>query len=57
MDICGCDEYYRDMWHFGKIKGAFFSSDNTGDTVKLERASVALITGTEKTAIDAQKVK
>lgn len=57
MDICGYDEYYRDMWHFGEMKGGYFSSNTTGDTVKLDRVPVDLITGTEKTTIDAQKVR
>lgn len=21
MDICGCDDYYKDVWHFGEKGG------------------------------------
>ena len=56
MEICGDSSgYYRDMWHFGKIKGKCFSSSTANDIPKPEAALGEMISVSEKTTIDAQE--
>lgn len=49
------DQYHRDIWHFGEMKGVSFSSSTTSDNKKTEEALGKLITQAEKATIDARK--
>lgn len=55
MDICGHVEYYRDVWHFGEMKGTFFSSDTSNNSIISVRHPGDSLPEVEENTIDAQK--
>lgn len=58
MDICGCDDYYKDVWHFGEKRGKFYTSDTTNSNiVKIKKPLKNLMIETNKPTIDALDAK
>ena len=49
------DQYHRDIWHFGEMKGMSFSSSTTSTNKKAETEPREVIAKAEKATIDARK--